>query len=110
METVFKAMEQAHGDISRERVKEDLRVLARDAEELLKATAGDMTDRAKEARSRLGEALEKAKVTCRRLEEKTLVVAQSTDQLVRDHPYEAIGAAFGVGVLIGILIGRRQSE
>ena len=107
METVFNAMEQAHGDISRERVKEDLRVLARDAEELLKATAGDMTDRAKEARSRLGEALEKAKVTCRRLEEKTIAAADSTDKAIRNHPYESIGVAFGVGVLIGILVRRK---
>ena len=26
---------------------------------------------------------------------------------IREHPYESIGVAFGVGLLIGVLVGRR---
>ncbi|MBI5384510.1 MAG: DUF883 family protein [Verrucomicrobia bacterium] len=100
-------MENAHNEVSREKVKEDLRTLARDAEELLKATAGDMSDKAKEARSRLSEALEKAKATCHRLEEKTVAAAKATDKVIRQHPYESIGIAFGVGLLIGVLVTRK---
>lgn len=107
METVFENMENAHNEVSREKVKEDLRTLARDAEELLKATAGDMSDKAKEARSRLSEALEKAKATCHRLEEKTVAAAKATDKVIRQHPYESIGIAFGVGLLIGVLVTRK---
>ncbi len=107
METVFENMEQARMDVPREKMKEDLRVLLRDAEELLKATAGDMSDKAKEARSRLGETLEKAKATCHRLEEKTVATAKATDRVIRDHPYESIGIAFGVGLLIGVLVTRK---
>ena len=33
--------------------------------------------------------------------------AKKTDEAIRSHPYESIGIAFGVGVLIGVLIGRR---
>lgn len=107
METVFQNMEHPHSDVPRERVKEDLRALVRDAEELLKATAGDMSDKAKEARSRIGEALEKARTTCHRLEEKTVETAKATDRVIRDHPYESIGIAFAVGVLIGVLVTRK---
>jgi ElaB/YqjD/DUF883 family membrane-anchored ribosome-binding protein len=107
METVFPNMEPPTSDVSREKLKDDLRVLIQDAEDLLRATAGDLSDKAKEARSRLGDTLEKARATCRRLEEKTVAVAKATDKVIRDHPYESIGVAFGVGLLIGILVTRK---
>lgn len=107
METVFQNIEHSQGDASREKTMEDLRALVRDAEELLKATAGDMSERAKEARTRLGEALEKAKATCRRLEERTVAAAKATDKVIRQHPYESIGIAFGIGLLIGVLVARK---
>lgn len=107
METVFENMEQAQSGVPREKVKEDLRTLVRDAEELIKATAGDMSEKAKTARSRLGEALERAKATCHRLEEKTAAAAKATDKVIREHPYESIGIAFGVGLLIGVLVARK---
>jgi ElaB/YqjD/DUF883 family membrane-anchored ribosome-binding protein len=106
METHFDAMTSESQD-ARERVKEDLHALMRDAEELLKATAGDMSEKAKLARTRLAEALEKAKVTYRQLEEKTVAAARATDKVIREHPYESIGIAFGVGLLIGVLVARK---
>jgi ElaB/YqjD/DUF883 family membrane-anchored ribosome-binding protein len=106
METHFEAMTPDSQD-ARERVKEDLHALMRDAEELLKATAGDMSEKAKLARTRLAEALEKAKGTYRQLEEKTVAAARATDKVIREHPYESIGVAFGVGLLIGVLVARR---
>lgn len=107
METHFEAIQQAQGEIPREKVMSDLRTLVHDAEELLRATAGDMSDKAKEARSRLSTALENAKVTCHRLEARTAEVARATDRVIRDHPYESMGLAFGVGVLLGVVIGRK---
>ena len=32
--------------------------------------------------------------------------AKVTDRAIREHPYEAIGIAFGVGMLIGVLVNR----
>jgi ElaB/YqjD/DUF883 family membrane-anchored ribosome-binding protein len=106
METHFEAMTPDSQD-ARERVKEDLHALMRDAEELLKATAGDMSEKAKQARTRLSEALEKARGTYRQLEEKTVAAARATDKVIREHPYESIGIAFGVGLLIGVLVARK---
>ena len=31
---------------------------------------------------------------------KTAAAAKATDKTIRDHPYEALGVAFGLGVLI----------
>ena len=111
METNYESIEKAHTAIARERVRADLENLTRDAEDLLKATAGDVSEKAKEARSRVAAALERAKATCSHLQEQTLAsakaAARKADTVIRDHPYESIGIAFGVGLLIGVLVSRR---
>ncbi len=98
---------QGENEVSREKIKEDLRTLMQDAEALLKATASDMSDKAREARARLGEALERAKATYQRMEEKTVAAAKATDKVIREHPYESIGIAFGFGLLLGVLASRK---
>ena len=85
----------------------DMKVVMRDAEDLLKATAGDASEKMKEIRGRLSSAMETAKETYGRVQEKTVQAAKATDQTIRAHPYESIGIAFGVGLLIGVLVGRR---
>ena len=89
------------------RLASDLKAVVRDAEELLKATAGQVGEKVAELRSRLAAALESAKATCHRLEEKTVVAAKATDRTIREHPYESIGIAFGVGLLLGVLVARK---
>ncbi len=106
METHFEGL-QSETPVSREKVKEDLRTLMNDAENLLKATAGDMSEQAQAARSRLTTALERTKVTYHRLEQRTVAAAKATDKVIRNHPYESIGIAFGVGLLIGVLVTRK---
>ena len=54
-------------------------------------------------RAKLESAIEKAKDTCERLEEKTVAAAKTADKAVRTHPYQAMGIAFGVGLLVGVL-------
>ncbi len=104
MDTVYNAQ-------ARERVLADLQALTRDTEELIKATAGDVSEKAKEARTRVAAALERAKASCVHMQEQTVATAKAAakkaDLVIRDHPYESIGVAFGVGLLIGVLVTRR---
>ena len=90
---------------------EDLRTLVRDAEELLKATAGDMSGKANELRERLKVAVDNAKVTYQRLQDKArdkaVESSKAADRVIREYPYQSIGIAFGVGLLIGVLVNRR---
>lgn len=90
-----------------EKLVTDLKVLSRDAEAMLHATAGSAGDKISELRSRLSAALESAKATCHRLEDKAVAGAKAADQTIREHPYESIGVAFGVGLLIGVLVSRK---
>ncbi len=64
----------------------------------------------KELRARLEAAVEKAKAACESLQEKTAAAAKATDSAVREHPYQAIGIAFGVGVLLGVLVAWRRRD
>lgn len=111
METHFANLEEARLTVARERVLEDLRRLSRDAEALLQATAHDVSEKAREARERLAQALERAKATCAELEEGVVArakeAAKRADSVIRQHPYESIGLSFALGLLIGVLLARR---
>ncbi len=63
-----------------------------------------------ELRSRLTASIEKAKEMCARLQEQTVAAAKVTDKTVREHPYESLGVAFGIGMLIGLLVARRGRD
>ena len=111
METHFPNMENSHTRLARERVMADLKALAGDAETLLRATADDASDKAKDARARLSAAVEKAKTTYADLQERSIETAKEAvkkaDDTVRAHPYESIAVAFGVGLLLGALLRRK---
>ena len=94
--------------MSAEKLAKEIKKIAHDAEDLIKATADDVSDKAREARARLMDAVESAKDSCERLQEKAVAGAKVTDKTIRDHPYESIGIAFGIGLLIGVLVGRRS--
>ncbi len=94
-------------ELNTERLVTDLKRIVEDSEALLHATKDVVGDKAEEVRERLTDALDTAKRTCHRLEEKALDSAKAADRCVRDHPYQSIGAAFGVGLLIGVLVSRK---
>ena len=68
----------------------------------------ESSEKLAELRERLANAIESAKVAAKRLEEKTVAAAKATDRVIRDHPYQTVGIAFGLGILIGVLLGRRR--
>lgn len=111
METSFEAIERAHSRMARKRVLQDVKTLARDTEDLLKATADDLSHSVKEARSRLVLSLTKAKATCCGTENSSATAGRAMATLagkaVRQRPYECLGAGFILGLVVGILIGRR---
>ncbi len=91
---------------STEKLLQDLKAVVHDGEEVLRAGAQDLSERGMAARERLAAALEVAKETRRKLEERAVASARATDRVIREHPYQSIGVAFGVGMLIGVLMNR----
>jgi ElaB/YqjD/DUF883 family membrane-anchored ribosome-binding protein len=94
-------------EINTDRLVSDLKTVTRDAEELLKTVSGEKGNGSNDMRARLSSAIESAKTTYHRLEEKTVAGAKATDKAIRAHPYESLGVAFGMGLLVGVLVGRK---
>jgi len=97
--------------ITKEKLVCDVKEVITDAEALLRATADDLSGKAKEARAKLTEKVGVAKERLTQLEgvvrEKAVEGAKETDRMIREHPYESLGVAFGLGLLIGILVNRK---
>jgi len=102
---------EANSDVTKEQLIRDFKVVIADAEALLKATAGQGGELVAAARARAEESLATAKVKMSEaqaaLVDKTKAAAKATDEYVHVHPWQAIGVAASVGVVIGLLIGRR---
>ncbi|MDD2701194.1 MAG: DUF883 family protein [Sideroxydans sp.] len=99
-------------EVSKEKLASDMRAVVADAEELLKATADQAGEKAASLRERAKANLAVAKARLEEAEhamlERTKVAAKATDEYVHDNPWQAIGAAAGIGLLIGMLIGRSR--
>jgi ElaB/YqjD/DUF883 family membrane-anchored ribosome-binding protein len=98
-------------DVSKEQLIADFKVVIADAEALIKATAahgGEAFDSLRvKAEDSLAEAKAKIAETQDALLEKTRAAARVTDDYVHENPWQAVGAAAAVGLVIGLLIGRR---
>ena len=94
-------------EINTGRLVSELKTVTKDAEELLKTVSGEKGNGSHEIRMRLSSAIESAKATYRRLEEKAVAGAKATDKVIRQHPYESLGVSFGLGLLVGVLVTRK---
>ena len=88
-------------------IQESAANLAEDARELLAATANVAESKVVEARKRLAVALDRGKQAWGQVQDRAVAQARAADEVIRDHPYQSIGIAFGVGALLGLLLRRR---
>lgn len=102
-------MSQAH--TNKEKFMTDIKTVLADAEDLLKQAANTTGERASElsdkALALLKQAKEKASDVQVVVVEKSKKAARVTDDYVHDHPWQAVGIAAGVGVVIGLLLNRK---
>jgi ElaB/YqjD/DUF883 family membrane-anchored ribosome-binding protein len=92
-------------------MSDNMGILAEDARALLAATADVAGEKIGEARRRLAAALESGReIYYGRVRDQAVEKARAVDETVHEHPYQTMGLAFGVGVLIGVLVTRRCSR
>lgn len=99
------------GEVTTGKLVEDLKVVMQDAEALLKATSAQTGEKLQEVRARAEESLRKAQARLSQMEEEAVKrareVADVTKEYVRDNPWQSVGIAAGVGLLVGLLLSRR---
>jgi ElaB/YqjD/DUF883 family membrane-anchored ribosome-binding protein len=99
-----------HTDLTQKLIA-DYKVLVADAEELIKATAGQSMEKIADARIRMQQALQELKPRLANTEailrDTARATASAADDYVHRNPWTALGVAAGLGVVIGLLIGRR---
>jgi ElaB/YqjD/DUF883 family membrane-anchored ribosome-binding protein len=94
-------------EVNTDKLVTDLKRIVTDSEELLHDSKDVAGAKAQEMRARLHDAMESAKNACQRLEAKAVEGAKAADRTIREHPYQSIGVAFGLGLLIGVLVTRK---
>jgi ElaB/YqjD/DUF883 family membrane-anchored ribosome-binding protein len=91
---------------SKDKLIEDVKVLGKDVQELLKTTTSVVGEKAAEARVKVQESLKVAQdrlaVLPDTVKAKSMEAVAVTDKYVRDNPWNAVGIAAGVGFLLGI--------
>lgn len=101
----------AEENVSNNKLVQDFRAVVADAEELLKATASQAGEKVAVAREHIQDSLHRAKVKLAEAEDiivqRSKQAARATDDYVHENPWQAVGVAAGVGLVIGLLIGRR---
>lgn len=104
-----------HTDATTQQLKEDLRHLTHTVEELVSATADDSRSNIKELRERAEQRLKETRERLEARGERLYGEARDSishqvdacDRYVHDNPWTSIGIGAAVGMVIGMLIGRR---
>jgi ElaB/YqjD/DUF883 family membrane-anchored ribosome-binding protein len=92
-------------------VRNDMKTLVKDAQELFREAGSVTGEKAEELRARglvlLDRAIDKAQEVQAVAVEKGKAAAQGADEFVQEHPWKAVAISAGVGMLIGMLISRK---
>jgi ElaB/YqjD/DUF883 family membrane-anchored ribosome-binding protein len=98
-------------DMNEGQIMADFKVVVADAEALLMATANQGGEKVAEIRAKAEESLRIVKARMEEAQEALMAkardAAKATDIYVHDNPWKAVGTAAAIGMLIGVLIGRR---
>jgi ElaB/YqjD/DUF883 family membrane-anchored ribosome-binding protein len=92
-------------------VQADVKTLVKDAQALLTAAAALTGEKADDMRSRGMQLLDTALGKASQVQSQAMVkgreLAHTADVYVKDNPWRTIAAAAGVGLLVGVILGRK---
>ena len=104
-------MTAARFERSRDALVKDFTEVLTEADSLLKQATKESGERASDLRAQVETKLRAAKMKLQDMQDDAMdrakATARATDEYVRDNPWQALGVAAALGVLVGLLIGRR---
>ena len=96
---------------SQDQLLEEFQALVRDTEQLLQHSASLAGEQAEELREQIRDSLNRARTTLHNAEgallERGKAAVQVTEGYVQTHPWQTLGVAAAIGLLLGMLISRR---
>jgi len=90
-----------------DKLMQDLRTVVTDADELLKATAGQTGDRIEKIRSRAEGSVRHAREQLQAAGQDVQAAARELNGRIHENPWAAVGIAAGIGLVAGILLTRK---
>jgi ElaB/YqjD/DUF883 family membrane-anchored ribosome-binding protein len=104
-------MTAARFERSRDALVKDFTEVLTEADTLLKQATKESGEKASDLRAQVESKLRTAKLKLQDMQDDAVdrakATARATDEYVRDNPWQALGVAAALGVLVGLLIGRR---
>jgi ElaB/YqjD/DUF883 family membrane-anchored ribosome-binding protein len=101
----------ARVEVTTDQLVSDLKTVMQDAEALLKATSTLTGEKIQEVRARAEESLRQAQTRLTEVEEEAMrrarEIAEAADEYVHENPWQSVGIAAGIGLVLGLLLGRR---
>jgi ElaB/YqjD/DUF883 family membrane-anchored ribosome-binding protein len=101
----------SEGGSSRDKLISDLKLVLKDAEELLRSTGQQMGSRYQSAREKFGSTLDSTKNNLGTVQTRVTTGSKdamaTTDRYVQANPWQAVGIGALAGLLIGILVARK---
>ena len=89
-----------------------LRAVMRDAEALLKATATQTGEQVQQVRERAEQSLKQARERVAAIpgavRDSANQAAQAGEEYIKQHPWQSLGMAAGLGLIIGLLLRQRD--
>lgn len=95
----------------RDQLLDDLRLVIKDAEDLLRSTGHQASEGYQLARAKFESTLGNAKESLSTIEEQVTATAreafETTDRYVQQNPWQAVGVGALTGLVVGLWLGRR---
>ena len=102
-------MTRSSSEAMKQKLLADLHAVVTEADQLLKFVTDEGGDKANALRTKVERNLNAAKERLRSLEdalmEKTKATARATDEYVHENPWQTVGIAAGLSVVLGVVIG-----
>ncbi|MFJ9993252.1 YqjD family protein [Pseudomonas putida] len=103
-----KSTATADSDQIKDQVFSELQALIEESEKLLDDSASLVGEEADTLRAQLGLKLRQARQATSRLGQKAQPVVDATQEYIGGHPWHTVAISAGFGLVVGLLLGRRQ--
>jgi ElaB/YqjD/DUF883 family membrane-anchored ribosome-binding protein len=105
------SLQEMHMERATDKLVQELHAVMADAEELLKATAGQTGERIEKVRARAEQSVRNARARVQAAGHDLQAAAESAAREVKtqvhENPWTAIGVAAGIGVIVGLMLSRK---